>query len=57
MEQAYKVGQYPMIAIGGRYMTSLAMAKETLDAESTVGAVSTATIKILDEVITKAKAK
>lgn len=57
LEQAYKVEQCPMIAIGGRYMTSSAMAAKTISGTITAGAVQDATIKILDELIAKAKAR
>lgn len=57
LEQSYKIEQCPMIAIGGRYMTSPAMAAKTISGTIAAGAVQDATIKILDELITKAKAR
>lgn len=54
--QAYGIDHWPMIAIDGRYVTSLALANEGVAGQRTDAQYHQATLQVMDHLVAKAKA-
>ena len=56
MMQAYQIPHWPMVAIDGRFLTSLALANEGADGARTEAQMQQAALQVMDHLVAKAKA-
>jgi thiol:disulfide interchange protein DsbA len=57
LQQTYKIDQVPLIIIDGRYVTSPSKVGETMEPNQTEPALQAGTLKVMDELVAKAKKK